>query len=380
MIVFFGVGNIASKTIEKYGFLPDFIVDNNEAVHGSQWEGRDVRAPAEILKHDVNRVLVCTTSYLEVIQQLIEMGVEPEKIEVTKVLDSIRVIDEIESLTFDLLFVSGVPSHEKKHTGGGLYRLRGNLENYELERLYAGNCHAVSKGVNDSFVVTDNNDTLLIYNMQCELVDQVKIDPGMRPHGCVCLQDGGFLVACSYDDSVRHIGQDGKTIRVFRFSSQLANTGTAQHHVNDVSFYKGYAYASMFSVSGAWRCGFLDGGIVRINIETGEQHTVLSNLSMPHNIRVGSHGYYVCNSYEGQLLENNGNVLFQSNGFVRGLEIIDNFYIVCESKNRNFANVRGGPQNPCLDSRINFIHKRSGAYRSVQLPFGLTEIHSVLHL
>ena len=59
-----------------------------------------------------------------------------ELVEVSKVLDSYRIIDMVEKTNFDLIFVSGLPSHNNNNQGGGVFRIKGNFENYELKKLY----------------------------------------------------------------------------------------------------------------------------------------------------------------------------------------------------------------------------------------------------
>jgi hypothetical protein len=382
MLVVFGIGNIAKKTIQKYKVTPDICVDNSEAVWNTTWNDIKVVSPQELQDKEIDKIIICTTSYDSVKKQLVDMGFDMKTIEVSSVLDSIVVSDRIESTFFDLLFVSGIPSHSSDLEGGGVYRLTGNFKDYSLSKIYSGNCHSIVQHKEFGISVTDSNKGLVLLDKNLNVTKIITLPSlsKLRPHGCSIVDKESFLLACSYDDSIVHCNTDGKTIRRYGLSNAIDRFNIPQHHINDISYHDGYIYASMFSVTGAWQSGFLDGGIVRIDMNSGEQAVVLDGMSMPHNIQVSDDGYLVCNSYQGTLLGNNKSVKFQGNGFLRGLHNANDCWIVAESKNRNFANIEGGTKNSCLDSRINFVDKKSLAYRSIQLPYGVTEIHSIISI
>jgi hypothetical protein len=376
MVIIFGIGNIATKTINKYSISPSFCVDNSNAVWGSKWSGLNVLEPKSLLNSSIKRIIICTTSYKSVIKQLQDLGVDQKIIEVSSVLNSIQISDRIESIEFDILFASGLPSHSSSLSGGGLYRLSGDLKNNNLEKIYSGNCHNISRYIN-GYVITDSNKGLVFLDESLSETSLIQLPSGLRPHGCAVVSDDRFALACAYDDSIIIFDSEGIQTSKYRISNLIDQLGTPQHHVNDVCYFENFLYASMFSLSGAWQSGFLDGGVLRFDVNTGESSIVLDSLAMPHNIKVGGEGYLVCDSYNSRLLSNNKLVEFQANGFLRGLNDMDDYWIVAESKNRNFANIKGGPLNPCLDSRINFVDKESHAYVSIQLPSEVTEIHSI---
>ena len=58
----------------------------------------------------------------------------------------------------------------------------------------------------------------------------------------------------------------------------------------------------------------------------------------------------------------------------------DKFMIVGESKNRNFASIKSPILNNCLDTRLNFVDKKTKAYKSIQLPPNISEIHAIMEL
>ena len=377
--VFFGIGNIAEKTIKEIG-LPDSFTDNSSATWGHEWNGKVVQSPKELKSTD--DVIICTTSYKDVIKQLVELGIK--NYQVSPVLKDTVEVDEIEDIEFDLLFASGLPSSSKEKYGGGIFQLKGNFKKWDIQKIYSGNCHCIRKN-NSTFsesykyFVTDSNKGLVCFNQDLEQIDLINFPLEKRIHGFE-IYDDHLFIACSYGDEIISINLKDKKDKSFYSIKEfkLNNNNLPKHHINDLCVYDNYIYASMFSHSGSWQQGFLDGCIKKISIATKEIVTIVRDLKMPHNITVAHNGYYLCNSLNGEVIKNN-NTIFRSNGFTRGLNFKNDTMIVGESKNRNFSNNKGVNLNSSLDSRINFVSLKTGAYKSVQLPWGISEIHSIIN-
>ena len=88
--------------------------------------------------------------------------------------DNYRVIDKIENIKFDIIFVSGVQSIEKNKKGGGVYRLRGNFEKYNYKKLYSGNCHCIISNKQNEIYVSDVNEGIVkLDEYFVDIVDQL---------------------------------------------------------------------------------------------------------------------------------------------------------------------------------------------------------------
>lgn len=379
----FGIGTIAEKTLKRQKSKPYLVVDNNPGTWGLDFAGVNVCSPKSLMENKELKVIICTTSYKEVIKQLESYGIN--NFEVTSVLENVVETDRIEDIEFDLIFVSGLPSTKNMLSGGGIFRLKGTFDDYEIIKLKAGNCHgiAVNNENPEEIFVTDTSDGLIVLSRSnLEVIRTVPFDLTLRPHGiCVNSNDQIFL-ACSYDDSVHKINGRGEDLKRYPISDSVGMSGKnlAIHHVNDLALYDGNIYVSMFSASGSWQQGFLDGAIKKVNLETGVVSTIYSDLQMPHNIQVDHSGMKFCNSLTGELCLNNRQVFFRGNGFLRGLFDCDKFMIVGESKNRNFASIKSPILNNCLDTRLNFVDKKTKAYKSIQLPPNISEIHAIMEL
>jgi hypothetical protein len=376
----FGIGNTADKTLKRYG-IPVFAVDNSKATWGTTWNDLAVLSPPELVsklgEQEIERIVICSTSYKDIITQLIDLGVPEELIEVTTVLDSVVASNEIEDIRFDLLFASGLPSHEKDQTGGGIFRLRGDRNDNSISKLYSGNCHGMSRKGSKVFF-TDSDVGVYQLDLSDFAIKKVfDVEKGFRGHG-LHVSDYHVYIACSYRDSVVKFNMAGHIVDEFEISDLCRETGRPYHHVNDICVFQDDIYLSMFSKTGSWQNGFLDGCIAKINLKTKSISFPLEQLGMPHNIKVNAEGYHVCNSLYSELRSNNRSVLFRGNGFLRGFFENKDSYIIGESKNRNFASLKDRPLlNACLDTRINFVSKKYGAYVSVQLPPSISEIHSI---
>jgi len=379
VIVYFGVGNIAQKTWAKTSYKPELLVDNAANMWGTTWNGLVVHSPSEIDLSVSSKIIICTTSYRDVIEQLSAMGIERSKLLVSPVLESVVIADRVDDICFDLLIASGLPSHAEDNRGGGIFRLKGTFEEHHLEKVYAGNCHSIARcDVVGNYFGTDSDKGIIQFDLERSGAHSIDLPRGLRVHGCVKKRND-FFVACSYADGFIKVSEQGRSIsEPIRVSDQIISAGTPRHHVNDIAVDDhGFVWLSMFSLSGSWQQGFLDGGVLKIDVERNARYSVFSDLSMPHNITLNDDGFAICNSLTGEVLENNKNKVFSGNGFTRGFLMTEDYVVVGESKNRNFANVKDLNLNACLDTRINFIDKSSGAYRSVQLPPSISEIHSI---
>ena len=134
----------------------------------------------------------------------------------------------------------------------------------------------------------------------------------------------------------------------------------------------------MFSVSGNWKRGVFDGGIVEIDRDTGGLRQVCNYLKMPHSVQIKDNIIHVLDSFTGRILGHNFNSIGALNGFVRGLAFDGPYIVVGESKNRNATRMGRGDHLASIDSRITIIDPSTGVCRSVQIPNTVSEIHSVV--
>jgi hypothetical protein len=134
----------------------------------------------------------------------------------------------------------------------------------------------------------------------------------------------------------------------------------------------------MFSISGNWKKGIFDGGVLEIDIETKQQRVLCSNLRMPHSVTLHDGIFHVLNSYDGELLGYNFEPIGSLPGFARGLQFKDNLAIIGESRNRNFSLLNGKKTFASLDSKLTIVDPRLKVSRSISLRDGISEIHGIV--
>lgn len=287
-------------------------------------------------------------------------------------------IANLESQRFDILISSGLPSTDIGGAAGGVYRITESREFDfpSITKLYGGNIHGMTS-VGNGYAFASQGEGIVILNKDLQVTDIVELPPALRPHGVSQYQDGWVFVS-SYSDGIIGIDASGRSIFEYYFSDKRRSHLSAQHHCNDICLVGDYAYVSMFSITGNWKKGIYDGGIVEINLKTGVMETVATGLTMPHNVSFYDGELKVLNSFKGEVMSTNLEVKFKLPGFVRGYDENSDYIFVGESKNRNFSRLETGRAPVSIDSRITIMHKALGFSRSIPLPSRVSEIHSLL--
>lgn len=376
-IVLFGSGVIAEKSLKKN---PCFIVDNNPDLQGTLFHGIEIKAPNTIRGlSDKYRIIICTSSVSEVRSQLEAYGYEwGRDAQLSGYLAEKLEIANLESQRFDILISSGLPSTDIGGAAGGVYRITESREFDfpSITKLYGGNIHGMTS-VGNGYAFASQGEGIVILNKDLQVTDIVELPPALRPHGVSQYQDGWVFVS-SYSDGIIGIDASGRSIFEYYFSDKRRSHLSAQHHCNDICLVGDYAYVSMFSITGNWKKGIYDGGIVEINLKTGVMETVATGLTMPHNVSFYDGELKVLNSFKGEVMSTNLEVKFKLPGFVRGYDENSDYIFVGESKNRNFSRLETGRAPVSIDSRITIMHKALGFSRSIPLPSRVSEIHSLL--
>ncbi|MDC6449542.1 DUF4915 domain-containing protein [Pseudomonadales bacterium] len=356
-----------------------FIVDNNPDLQGTSHLGLAIESP-DILDGcgDKYHVIVCSTSVREIRLQLESYGfVWGHNAWAYQALNEIEKISELENHSFEFLVSCGLPSTAKSFSGGGVHLVTENGDYPTTKTLYEGQTHGLIRLANKGYAFTCQGAGVICMDSDFNLTDKIPLPPGLRPHGIRRYKDL-WVVVCSLEDCI--IGIDDSGIERFRYAitDKLGDLGTPQHHCNDLVIIGDYAYVSMFSVTGNWKRGIFDGGLVEINLNSGSSTIVVNNLTMPHSVTDEGGEIFILDSYKGRLLGRNFNEIAQLPGFVRGYDSDSNYYYLGESKNRNFSRMNNERSPVSLDSKITVVDKKLSFCRSITLPKHISEIHAVL--
>ncbi len=381
-IVFFGAGNIAEKTSRIIDITKlDSILDNSKNLHGDIQLGVKVE-PIEYLnrfnKEDL-MIIICTTSFFEVSNQLHSLGFEPFKhFIVSPLLNDLRVIDEMESLRKELIFSSGSPANKNSLYGGGIYKLNVEGDTWNYEKMISGNCYGISNYENH-FVTIDSNEGLIEFDKDFSIIRTKDLPEHSRGHGVVYSKEKqAFFITCSYLDKVLMLDNDLSIVKDFSISKKTEKHKDPIHHCNDCCVVGESIYISMFSRTGNWKKDVFDGCVLEIDIDSGEIVGELkSNLWMPHNIELINGSFYVLDSLKGSLLGNNFMELGNFPAFTRGLAHDGSYFYLGQSRNRNFSKNIGISNNISIDAGIIIFDDETKVSRFLQVSPRISEIHSI---
>jgi len=376
-IVLFGASQIIEDILD---LKPVFIVDNNSDMQGSDYYGLEVKPPlvldAMSKEYDI---IVCTTSVSEVKKQLVSFGYTwGENAKIAAVLYEKAVIADLEDEKFNFLISSGLPSTATSFSGGGIHLVKENGDYPEIKTIYEGDTHGMIQLDDGGIAFTCQGKGIVLLDSEYNITNTIPIRKGLRPHGLRKYEDI-WVVVCSHGDCILGVNDNAEEIFCHEFTNKIKNYESSQHHCNDVEIIGDFAYVSMFSVTGNWKRGVFDGGIVEVNLLNGEMMVITNTLTMPHSVTNIKEGLFVLDSFKGKLLGHNFSEVAQLPGFVRGFDSNDTYYFLGESKNRNFSRLNTGRSPVSIDSRITIINKEYKFCRSIPLPSRISEIHAVIY-
>jgi hypothetical protein len=380
-VAFFGAGNIAEKTKRR---LPDTklitIFDNASNLWDE--EVLDVKVSDPVKLNTLSKrpfIIITTTSFREIWEQLENMGMEPNKdFAVSPILNDLRIIDELESIERQLIFTSGSPRQESDKYGGGVYEMTIQKDTFTHQKKISGNCYGLA-AFNGNYVTVDTERGIFEFDSNYKIVRKSELPSGARAHGVHYDSDSEcFFVTCSYRDSVLVINKDFKIINEISISFKSDRYGQPVHHCNDCYVWKDSIFISMFSLTGNWKLDIFDGGVLEVDIKTHKIiGPVAQKLWMPHNITMINGGFTILDSLTGNLLANNLTVIGNFPAFSRGLAHDGQFHYIGQSRNRNFSKNFGLSNNISIDAGIIIFDEHTKVSRFLQLPPRISEIHAI---
>ena len=384
-ISFWGAGHIAAKTCEYVGINPDFIFDNNPDIEGDNQLGTVVRKFNSQLLSKVGYFIITSSSINEIVKQIQSYGFQSEKILVSPVLENVLKISNFENQNFDILFSSGLQSKSGENIigGGGLYRVKGKFDNFKLTKIFNSSTHSILKK-DDKLICINEKKGITILNSELKFEDSFEVPKGYRPHGLdFCNELNLWVLACAHFDGILILDKDFKVVDEVLFSEQKNYfKNSPQHHCNDLCVVGDKAYISMFSLTGNWKRGIYDGGVMIIDLTKKKSiGNLYSNLLMPHNIVFKEKNFWILDSLRGNVIKGSQDVITSLPAFTRGFDILKNGnLIIGQSKNRNFTLIKNQSNNISLDTSIVIHDPNLSISKSISLPSSVSEIHSIINL
>ncbi len=379
-LLLFGRGNNAERTARTAGITPATVIDNNPNVWGTTQMGVPVAGPEAIDAAATPRpfVVVCSTSFADICDQLAGLGLTPgDDFAVSPTLENQRIVAELERLTRTLYVTSGLPPSDG-NGGGGIYEIAVDGPTLEWRRVHRGNCHGLMR-FGDGFAGIDDDLGLVEFAPDFTVRRNAPLPAGSRAHG-LGYSDvlELFVVSCSFSDTLLLLDKDFAVTGEMTISDKRLRDGEAAHHINDVLVVGDSAYVSMFSLSGNWKRGVYDGGLLEFDLERrAVAGPVARDLWMPHSPAMIGDSMAVLDSLRGTLLKNNLQEVGRFPGFMRGLTHDGRFHYIGQSRNRNLSYSLGVSNNISIDSGVVVFDETTKVSRTLHLPPAITEIHAV---
>lgn len=373
-----GAGHLAEKILRNSGPDHFFVYDNNPDLQGTDLHGHIVLPVDSIAERTEGEIIICTTSVSEIESQLQYLGVEMP-VSVPAVLREFQSQANLLSLCPSFLIASGLPSNNLHGASGGLYKVEVNEDNVvKVSEIISGPCHAVVRDGTD-YVASVQAEGLIILDDVFKAKRVIALPVGARPHGVAVTKEHYIVVASNFDALLK-VNKKSHRIKQIPFSHKQESLGSAQHHGNDIEIIGEVAYISMFSVSGSWKNGLFDCGLLEINLETEEKNPLPLPIKLPHSVRAIDDTLIVLNSFDGSVYSFGALENYGFNGFLRGVDYDPDYFYFAESRNRNNTPLRRTSFPSSIDSKINIVCRSSNFSRTIVLPPDISEIHSILKL
>lgn len=388
-VYLFGDGQIATRTLRGLDGLSVGVVDNFPDYWGRIGiAGLPVEPPASVLHGYAQRssrpcFVITSTAINEISTQLEQAGFRPgDDFWVSPILSDMATIARMDSLELEVLVSSGSAEPQEGLQGGGVYRIRSTNGFPHVSCVFQGQTHGLIP-FEGGYLATTAEHGLCKLSSSLEVLDSQRDAPGGRLHG-IAVDPARGLIFVVHSDSDRVLAFN-EALRL-EFSVPVCRCSASHapgiHHANDVAVLDDVLLVSMFSASGFYRAQVFDGAIAGIRPKRNATEVVFLNqaLTMPHSVGVIGGNIVVLDSFHGLVLGENFRTIAQLPGFARGLGWIGGYWIVGQSKNRNFSLLQRKPPGASIDSGIVILSPETGAFRTIPLPRSINEIHAVVPL
>ena len=265
--------------------------------------------------------------------------------------------------------------------GGGLYRLTGHFDNFKLSKILSSPSHGI-KQVGDYIFVVNEDLGVAVFDQKLQVVNSFPLPKGLRPHGIdYCHESNNWVFACSLEIAYQSIMNHLR--RLIRFSLATSETIlVVNHNIIQMMFVNGkLALCSMFSLSGDFKRGIYDGGVLIIDIvERKVVGSIYGDLSHPHNIQFYGFRILDFRFYTQRVLKALRFIHGYCHFFVV-LTLSDGTLLLGQSKNRNFYAISDTSTRPSfLDTSIVVLSPDRLIAKTLPLPSSVSEIHAIFSL
>ena len=385
----FGDGQVAIKAVRSLDSRPAGIVDNFPGYWGKEGiAGLEVLSPSSVFATEHSEAsrpcfLITSTAIQAISEQLEQAGFRGgHDFWISPVLGDQEVIRRMEGSRFEFLISSGSASPQVGLSGGGIYQIRTTEAYPDVKCVYRGETHGMV-AFDGGFLVTTADQGLTRLSNEYETVATQDAPLTGRLHG-IAVDEARELIFVVQTDADKIQAFD----YALRFQFELPVCPCYQfhrpgiHHSNDVTVVDDMLVVSMFSTTGTYRAQVYNGALASVRW-AGEKSNVTfikTELTMPHNVSNFGGTLVVLDSFHGHVLGENFRLVAQLPGFTRGLCEQSGYWLIGQSKNRNFSLLERKTPGTSVDSGVVVLNVDIGVFQTIPLPRSINEIHSIIGL
>ena len=381
------------KTISKLkNFEDKYIIDINPAYNETYFHGLPVHLPNKLndeKKKDIY-IIITGSVYENIADSLDKLGFEAGKNYCcTPEIKDWSLLQEIREFDKDIIIACSDYSDKSKKRfskmGGGIYVF--NTKKHELEKKYAGHFRQIIK-VDDSYYTVEwVEKKVYVFSKDFKKIGEFDIDQtkeqSEKPNACGIAyhkKTDLFFIANAGSDTINiYEKKNFKCIDTIHISDKFVKYGDGQHHINDICVADDNLLVSCFSISGYWKRGILDGGILSYEIGNFEKgFDVLSkDLWMPHSVEYINGNICYLDSMNGNLWVGNKKVEGKFPGFMRGLTYDERFYYIGQSETMYMSRLFKVKDNIMCNAGIYLFDIDNKVSRFYSFPF-MMNVHDLL--
>jgi hypothetical protein len=378
------------KTVPKIEC--DYIIDRNMAYSGTTFSGLTVFQPEKLLNEIKDDIYIVITGgvYESICASIDELGFIPGRHYcVTPEIRDWGLLQEIREYDKNIIVsCSDYGEKGKKRSsplGGGIYIC--NTKDNTLIKKIGGHFRQIIFVDNFYYVTEFVEKKIYVLDSDFSVVNRLNIDQSTdmneKPNGCgIAYHDGMelFFVANAGSDHINIYEKNNfRCIEKIQISDKFSKYGNGQHHINDICIADDNLIVSCFSISGNWKRGILDGGMISFDLNNiNKGFDVLTDgLWMPHSVQYIDGNICYLDSMRGDFWVGNKKVEGNFPGFARGLTYDGRFYYIGQSEDMYMSRLFGVKSNIMCNAGVYLFDIDNKVSRFYSFPF-LMNVHDLL--
>jgi hypothetical protein len=375
-LVGYGAGLLGERTHRFLNNTICYFIDREPSKWGGFIDdGPGIFSIEKLKKEEASStiIIMCTEHYKEV-QKMFQRDFPEFDVRLSPLLSDYGHFESLHSQCSSHLFVTAFG------VAGGMYIIDCKTE--KVKKL----CDEAFRGVafigDQLYVASEKGEIGRVESLNPFIYEVKHAAKNVRQmHGLAYWEKEHMLVAAEteYDCLSFYDADDFTKKREISISPYTGANQCDRCHINDLHIEGDTLFYSVLSKSGWWKQGLYDGGVYAIDLISSEKKTVIESVNYPHSIGFIGNSFYVLESMRGRLITGRQEVIFQLNGFLRGLDGDEELLYVGQSRNRRLDETRHYYSPISIDSGVYVLNRKEQLYRFIKVP-EMCDVYSIVDL